>query len=30
MKIEQLGYVVYTLLPPIYSNADIRHALLES
>ena len=30
MKIKQLGYDVYTLLSPIYSDVDIRHAILES
>ena len=30
MKIEQLGYGVHTLLSPIYSNVDLRHAILES
>ena len=30
MKIEQLGYDVYTLLSPIYSNVDTCHAILES
>ena len=29
MKIEQLTYDVYNLLPPIYSNMDIHHAILE-
>ena len=30
MKIERLGYDVYTFLSPIYNNVDIRHAILES
>ena len=28
-KIEGLGYDVYTLLSPIYSNVDICHVILE-
>ena len=27
MKIERLDYDVYTILSPIYSNVDIRHAI---
>jgi hypothetical protein len=30
MKIERLGYDVYTPLSPICNNMDIQHAILES